>query len=105
MRVVEAYGPAFDQMNSEDNRHFVQEIVPRYRKMVDHFAANMWLAEPETREYFGDLVAFVDIWERWINKTLPVEVLRELHHSEAKLLPFYEDLARQLDALRQRLQS
>ena len=61
--------------------------------MVKHFADNMSLADPSTRDHFGALVEFVEIWNRWLDKTLPKETLEFLGHSEEKLKPFYKDLA------------
>src|SRR5262249_5142042 len=37
-------------------------LMPRYHEMIDVFRDKMWLAEPETREYFKNLIEFVDVW-------------------------------------------
>lgn len=41
------------------NETFWQLLMPRYHKMVEIFQDKMWLADPETREYFPQLVEFV----------------------------------------------
>ncbi len=97
------HSPDFEKIIEENNRQLVEEIVPIYRQMVDHFSSHMWLADPSTRAYFGDLVFFVEIWDRWLKGTLPQPVVEKLGHSEEKLRPFYSDLAAKLEALRRKL--
>jgi hypothetical protein len=50
------------------------------------------------------LVEFIDVWDRWLAKTIPAEVLDELGHSEQSLHAFYADLAQNLDRLAKELQ-
>jgi hypothetical protein len=61
--------------------------------MVDLFSAKMQLAEPSTIQHFQALVEFVEIWNRWLDQSLPPEVLGQLRHSEETLNAFYEDVA------------
>lgn len=91
--------PDWEQIIGEDNRQLVEELLPTYRQMVDLFATHMGLAEPSTRAHFGALVEFVEVWDRWIKKTIPPEVVEQLGHSEDNLSPFYQDLYDQLDRL------
>jgi hypothetical protein len=58
-----------------------------------------WLTA-ETRPYFGELLKFVDIWDRWLAKSIPVEVVQSLGHTEASLQPFYDHLESKHDELR-----
>ena len=95
--------PDFEKVIDENNRQFVEEIHPMYRKMVKHFADNMSLAESATRRYFGALVEFVEIWDRWLDKTIPKEAIKLLGHSEDKLKPFYQDLADHMESLSSKL--
>lgn len=97
--------PDFEKVLEHNNRQLVEELLPLYRKMVDLFADNMWLAEPPTREHFGALVEFVEIWDRWLGGTLPKETVPLLGHSEENLQPFYKDLATQLNRLSNELRS
>jgi hypothetical protein len=85
--------PDFAKIIEEDNREMVEEIMPRYHEMVALFRDRMALAESSTVEHFGALVEFVDLWDRWLQRTIPPEVIEELEHSEAMLYPLYEDLA------------
>ena len=74
--------------------------MPAYTKLIDLFRENYWLAEPVTREFYGEVLEFVDIWNRWVEKALPGEVLKRLEHAEAKLTGFYEHIQSQHDAIR-----
>jgi hypothetical protein len=44
----------------DENETFRNVLMPRYHEMIDVFRDKMWLAEPETREYFKNLIEFVD---------------------------------------------
>jgi hypothetical protein len=95
--------PDFEKIVEYNNRQLIEELLPLYRQMVEHFGKNMWLAEPSTLKHFGALVEFLEVWNRWLNGTLPREVVRLLGHSEDKLQPLYQDLARQSECLSQKL--
>ena len=71
--------------------------------MVELFREYYWLAEPETRAFYGDLLEHVEVWNRWIDKALPVEVLKRLEHGEDRLTPFYEHIEHTHNAIRQKL--
>lgn len=95
----------FTKIIEYDNRRLREELVPAYRKMVNVFRDNMWLAESETNEYFGPLLEFVELWERWLAGSLPPEVLKALEHGEKSLYPFYDHLQMKHDELRKKLAS
>jgi hypothetical protein len=95
--------PDFEKVLEHNNRQLIEELLPLYRKMIDIFAENMWLAEPSTREHFGALVEFVEIWDRWLNGTLPKEAIPFLGHAEEHLKPFYKDVVDQLNRLSEKL--
>jgi hypothetical protein len=86
-----------------NNRQLTEQLVPAYRRMVDHFRENFWLAEYSTREHFPLLVQFVEKWNRDLAGTFTPELSRRVDVEEKKLYPFYEDLAKTHDSLRQRL--
>src|ERR1039458_4431173 len=86
-----------------DNKQLANELIPAYRRMLAIFRDNMWLAEPQTRQYYGALLEFNEIWERWLANIIPYYVVEALEHSEARLHPFYEHLDRKHDELRERL--
>ncbi|MDE2341956.1 MAG: hypothetical protein KGL63_00960 [Betaproteobacteria bacterium] len=102
-RISAERGPEFKRIIEHDNDKLYEALLPAYRKMVELFRKSYWLAEQETRAYYGDLVEFVEVWNRWIDKALPVEVLRRLEHSEERLAPFYLHVERMHDAIRQKL--
>ncbi len=96
-------GDEFTRLIQHDNEQFVQEIFPHYQSMLKIFRDNRWLAEPETRGYFATLVEFVEIWDRWLMKTISAEVVARVGHSEEPLHPFYEHLRRKHDELQAKL--
>ena len=104
-RITTERGPEFTRIIEYDNDKLNEALLPAYRKMVELFRECYWLAEQETRPYYGGLVEFVEVWNRWIDKALPAEVLKRLEHSEDKLAPFYEHIERTHDEIRQKLRN
>jgi len=86
-----------------DNKIFDEKILPEYHRMIELFRKNMWLAEPSTLEHFPALVKFVDIWERWMTKTITGEAVRRLKHTEKWIFPLYEDIEKTHADLRAQL--
>jgi hypothetical protein len=91
---------AFASIIEYNNRVLAETTIPAYRRMVELFRDHLWLAEESTRQHFGTLVAFVDIWERWLSKSLPAEVVERLGHDEGSLEPLYRDLEKHHHRLR-----
>lgn len=79
---------------------FRNVLMPRYREMIDVFRQKMWLAQPETREYFKQLVEYVDVWDKILARTLPHSIAPAVGHTEKNLHPFYEHLEEVHDRLR-----
>jgi hypothetical protein len=104
-KLTEERWPEFGRIIEYDNERLHKDLLPAYRKMLDLFRENYWLADPATREFYPEIVEFVDIWERWVDKSLPVEVLRRVNHSEEKLVPFYNHVAETHDAIQRKLKS
>jgi hypothetical protein len=93
----------FEAVIDYDDRQLAQELVPAYRKMLSIFRDNLWLAEPETLSYFAELLKFVDMWDRWLTKSIPAEVVQRIGHSEGYLQPFYQHLESKHEELRDHL--
>lgn len=93
-------GPEFKRIIEYDNRVLLEELIPTYRKMLTTLRDHLWLAEPETRVDFSSLLEFVELWERWLAKALPSEVLERMHHSEESLQGFYTHTEKIHDSLR-----
>lgn len=77
-----------------------EELVPLYRRMLDYWTANMAQAEPSTQKHFTAFVDYVEIWNRFLQKSLPTSVIQEIGHEEKKLYPLYEDIEHHLERLR-----
>lgn len=92
-----------DKMIEYDNKQLVEHLLPAYRAMAKVFRENMWLADEDTRAHFGSLVEYVEIWDRWLAKGVPAEVVRRVDRGEAALHPFYAHLESRHDELRKRL--
>jgi uncharacterized protein Usg len=93
----------FKAIIEDDSTTFKTVLLPDYQQMLTTFREKMWLAEPETRAYFPNLVEFIDVWERYMRGTLPGEVVQEIEHGEQWLHPFYKHLEETHDLLRRKL--
>lgn len=102
-KVTKERSPDFEKLTQYGNRQLAEEIIPAYCKMVELFTLKMHLAELSTIQHFPALLDFVEIWSRWLDQSLPVEVLGRLNHSEEKLYPLYEDLADNFARMQQTL--
>jgi len=103
-RLTEERGKEFKEIIEYDNRQLKEELIPAYRKMVNLFRDKMWLAEDETKKYFKSLLEFVELWERILDRSLPMEVVQAIEHGEESLHPFYDHLQNEHDELRKKLQ-
>lgn len=94
----ERFAP-FKKIIEYDNDQLKAELLPKYREMLTLFTDRYHLATLDTRAFYKDLVAFVEIWNRWLAESLPPEVASELGHAEATLTPFYEHLEARMHQL------
>ncbi len=73
--------------------------------MLAIFTDSGWLAEPSTMGFYATFVEFVEIWNRFLDQSLPREVLQQIEHKEGTLQPLYADLEHHLTRLSKRLHS
>jgi hypothetical protein len=99
----EKYFDPFMKAIRYNNKELREEIIPLYDEMLSIFTEKYWLANPSTRKWFSELSAFVDLWHRWLDESIPADVVREIGHNEDQLKPFYEDLESYIDVLQKRL--
>jgi hypothetical protein len=102
-KLTEQKGEKFDKIIDYDNEYLETETIPAYHKMIEIFRKNIHLAEPSTAKHYSALIEFVNIWDRFLAKSLPGEVIRALDHSEQSLYPLYDDLKCQHEKLRAKL--
>ena len=98
--------PKMDLVNKEieyNNKQLKEDLLPKYHKMLEIFQENIGLAEPSTLVYFSDLLEFVEIWDRWLAKSLDPEVIIDIKHDEEKLKPFYAEVEKRTAMLREEL--
>jgi hypothetical protein len=97
--------PKYEEILDYSNEQLEKDIIPLYRKMLGHFSAHMGLAEQSTLEHYAAFVEFVEIWNRYLRGSLPLEVANKLNHSEASLYPLYEDIQQNFNRLRTELRA
>ena len=94
----------FEKLLDYEDEQLRTDLLPAYEKMLGIFTDHYWLSEAGTRPHFDELLRFVEIWRRHLNKSLPDKVREQLSHSEARLHPLYVDLdatlARLVESLR-----
>lgn len=94
---------AFEAIINYNNQQLTESLIPSYQRMIEVFRENYYLAEPATKAYFKDLLEFVNLWDRWLKKAIPREVLEDLDHGEEILLPFYAHIEEMHNNLRLKL--
>ena len=96
-------GEEYDKLSDYSDKQLRGELIPLYRKMVDVWVANMGQAEDFTQQHFATLTDSVEIWNPFLDGSLPQAVVRKLTHEESKLYPLYEDIEKQVVRLRREL--
>jgi hypothetical protein len=89
----------FRKVIEYDNQQFRNELMPLYRKMLDVFTEKYWLADSDTRAHYQSFLEFVELWERFLADSIPVEVITKLGHAEKNVHGFYEHLESRITAL------
>jgi hypothetical protein len=89
----------FQKLLDYNNKQLKEELIPLYRKMLDHFTEHLHLCEKSTIVYYAHLVEFIEIWNRFLEGSIPRIVLQKREHSEAELQLFYKDLQDNFDRL------
>ena len=51
----------------------------------------MWLVEESTRKQYPVLIAFAELWDRYLAQAIPGDVLATAGRSEQSLMPLYEN--------------
>ena len=92
--------PAILANVQDENQTFRDVLMPRYRDMLNVFREKMWLAEPETREFYQQFVEFVDVWDKILADKLPRSIAVTIDHTEQNLKPFYAHLEEVHDRFR-----
>jgi hypothetical protein len=87
--------PEFRKLQEYNDTQLRAELVPLYRKMLDHFSSHMWLAEKSTQRHYHLLCEFVEFWNRSL-ASVPTGGIAE---DEEKLYPLYNDLQDHFDRL------
>ena len=94
----------FGKITEYDNEQLRTDLLPAFKQMAKLFRDNYWLADPDTTKYYKSLVEFVELWDRWLAKAIPPEVMTELQRDEQNLEPYYIHLQSKHEALRAAIQ-
>ena len=103
--LVENRRAEFHKLIEYDNKQLTEESIPAYKRMAAIFREKLWLAEPQTVAYYQQLIDFIEIWDRWLDKSIGPEILEKLNNDEEALHPFYQDLEDTTRRLREKIKS
>lgn len=95
----------FEKIITADNERFRQTLMPLYIQMLTTFREKYWLADKSTRAHFGALLEFVELWQRWLNREIPPDVITKLDVREGKLDILYQDLDSRFEGLQKALKT
>lgn len=93
----------FKKQIEDENQRFPKYVLPLYDQMVDIFTRNYWLAEDSSKHFYKPFCRYVELWHRYYDNAIPPHVLEEIKIDDETLLPFYEDIERHLNELRNKL--
>jgi hypothetical protein len=95
----------YEKLQQYSDDQLKSEIIPTYRKMLEHFMSNMGYAEESTIAHYPAFVEFVEIWNRFLGNSLPREVAEKLSQAEQTLYPLYDDIEKNARRLSAKLNS
>ena len=72
--------------------------------MLTIFQDKYWLADTSTRQHYQALLQYVELWKRFLEKTIPDDVITTFDVREHRLEPLYQNLEEQFDRLQRVLQ-
>ena len=90
-RIGDERTPALERSIEYDNEQLRREIIPTFKRMCGLFQEKLWLVEESTRKQYPVLMAFAELWDRYVAQAIPGDVLATAGHSEQSLMPLYED--------------
>jgi hypothetical protein len=94
----------YEKQIDYNNKQLREKLLPTYQRMTELFRDKYWLADVDTREFYPELVEYVEIWNRSQANAIVGRVLERLQHAEAKLNPFYEHIQVRHDELRKKIE-
>jgi hypothetical protein len=112
--LVSQYGNKIPETVNEDSARFQKrieyankqhqdEILPLYRRMLEHFTNNYWLAERETRIFYQDFLEFVEIWDMAEKDVLAFELRERIRPDMLRVTAFFDHLEEMISRLQRQL--
>jgi len=92
------------QLVEFNNEQFLKVLLPQYERMLTIFQDKYWLADTSTRQHYQALLQYVELWKRFLEKTIPDDVITTFDVREHRLEPLYQNLEEQFDRLQRVLQ-
>ena len=92
------------QLVEFNNEQFRKVLLPQYERMLTIFQDKYWLADTSTRQHYQALLQYVELWKRFLEKTIPDDVITTFDVREHRLEPLYQNLEEQFDRLQRVLQ-
>lgn len=93
------YFAPFKKQIEDENKRFIEEDIPAYDAMLDLLKTKNQFAFHSTLNWFDQFAEYVALWHR----RLPAETLMELDISEERLFPFYSEIEKRYNQLKQKL--
>jgi hypothetical protein len=91
--------PELMPVSGDDIPKIKEVLFPLYRRMIDVFQNNMFVADPESHLYFPALAEYVESWERGLREAVPSHSSIVVGQSEEHLEPLYSHLEKKRDKL------
>ncbi len=104
-QIDERVWPEYEKLKQYSDDQLISDIIPTYRKMVEHFMSHMGYAEESTIAHYPAFVEFVEIWNRFLARSLPRGVAERLSQAEKNLYPLYDDIETNAKHLSEKLKS
>ena len=97
--------PEFRRLIEFENRQVTEELMPTNKRILGLFRENLWLADKDTQQFLPRLIEYVELWERWLARVIPTEVLEDIDTGGGSIRGLDEHLQEKHDKLQEKLRS
>jgi len=98
----EAFKP-FEALIEYDKNQFLKEIMPLYKDILDIFTKNYYLADDKSKEFYGEYLKFIEIWNRHLTSPLPDDVYEIIIKNWPNTDLFFNHIKKQLNSLTKKI--
>lgn len=86
-----------------ENKQLTEDILPTYRDMLALFRDQYHLMEESTRQFYGELFDFTELWDRWLAGSIPSSVMERVNHDGSFLDEIGRDAQHHIRTIRHEL--